>query len=69
MIECTFLLDDDYSQAEKTFHIHWKDLEVYIRDNPNITFVLYHFSQRYKKKELIEFFSKIDLKNIVPWIH
>jgi hypothetical protein len=44
-------------------------LEVYIRDNPNITFVLYHFSQRYKKKELIEFFSKIDLKNIVPWIH
>lgn len=69
MIECTFLLEDDYSQAEKTFHIHWKDLEVYIRDNPNITFVLYHFSQRYKKKELIEFFSRIDLKNIVPWIH
>lgn len=69
MIECTFIADDDLEQADKTFHLHWKHLENFIRENENITFVLYHFSQRYKKKELTDFFSKIDLKNIVPWIN
>lgn len=69
MIECTFLYDDDLDQAEKTFHIHWKDLEPFVEENPNITFVLYHFSQRYKQKELIDFFEKVELKNIFPWIN
>jgi ribonuclease Z len=69
MIECTFIADEDYDQAEKTLHIHWKDLEIYIQSHPNQIFILYHFSQRYKKKELVEFFSKKDYKNIVTWIH
>ena len=68
MIECTFLLDDDIEQADKTCHMHWKYLEKYIVSNPNQTFILYHFSQRYKKKDISEFFDKIGLKNIIPWI-
>jgi ribonuclease Z len=69
MIECTFLYDDDLNQADKTFHIHWRHIEEYIIENKDIFFILFHFSQRYKKKDLIEFFSKIKLNNIIPWIH
>lgn len=70
MIECTFLFDDDYDQADKTFHIHWKDLKVYVNENPQINFILIHFSQRYKKSEIIDFFEKeSDIKNIYPWLN
>ena len=68
MIECTFLYEDDLEQADKTCHMHWKYLEDYIKSNPNQMFILYHFSQRYKKKEVAEFFEKVELKNIIPWI-
>ncbi len=68
MIECTFILDDELEQADKTYHMHWKHLEDYVKENQDITFILYHFSQRYKKKELVEFFEKVGYKNIVPWI-
>lgn len=69
MIECTFLYDDDLEQADKTFHMHWNYLEDYIRENEKNIFILYHFSQRYKKKELLDFFEKIKFKNVVPWIN
>jgi ribonuclease Z len=69
MLECTFLLDDDLDQADKTFHIHWKYIEDYIKENQNITFILYHFSQRYKKKEITEFFANLNYQNIVAWIN
>ena len=32
MIECTFIYDEDLPQAEKTFHIHWKNLEDFIKE-------------------------------------
>jgi len=69
MIECTFIMDDEMLQAEKTFHIHWKDIEGYIKENKDKTFILYHFSQRYNTNELREFFKKQDLKNVIPWIN
>lgn len=69
MIECTFIFDDELMQADKTHHLHWKYLEGYIRDNPEKTFILYHFSQRYSKKELYEFFENIAMHNVVPWIN
>jgi len=69
MIECTFIYDDDLGQADKTFHLHWKYLEEYIRDNPDKTFILYHFSQRYSTKELNEFFEKLQFRNVIPWIN
>ena len=69
MIECTFINDDDLTQADKTFHMHFRYLEEYIRDNPEKTFILYHFSQRYSKNDLFEFFEKVNLPNVIPWIN
>ena len=72
MIECTFLYDDDYDQADKTFHIHWKDLRKFICDNSKNIFVLFHFSQRYSKTEITEFFEKeknqYQFENVIPWL-
>lgn len=68
MIECTFLYEDDVEQADKTCHMHWKYLEDYIKVNTQQTFILYHFSQRYKKNEIADFFKKVNLPNIIPWI-
>ena len=48
MIECTFLLEEDIEQSNLTKHMHWKYLYPYIKNHPNNTFVLYHFSRRYK---------------------
>jgi ribonuclease Z len=69
MIECTFILDDEIEQAEKTKHIHWKGIEDYIKENKHQMFILYHFSQRYKNKEIKDFFDKQNLDNIYPWIN
>jgi len=69
MIECTFIKDEDMEQADKTFHMHWKYLEPYVRSHPDNTFILYHFSRRYKKTEVEDFFKTIDLVNIIPWIN
>jgi len=69
MIECTFIKEDDYEQAEKTKHIHWRDLETYVKENVDMMFILFHFSQRYKKSEIIEFFEKLNYKNVYHWAH
>ena len=68
MIECTFILDDEIDQAEKTKHIHWNSLEPYIISHPQTNFILYHFSQRYKKSEIQKFFENRKLDNVIPWI-
>jgi ribonuclease Z len=68
MIECTFISDDEIEQANKTMHMHWQSLESYIVAHPNITFILYHFSQRYKRSEIIDFFALKNLPNVITWI-
>ena len=66
--ECTFLLPEDKFRADKELHIHWDDLKKIIIEHPENKFVLIHFSKRYKSEFLKEFFSKIDIPNIIPWI-
>jgi len=68
MIECTFLYEDDYEHSLTKKHIHWKSLKPYIKKNPNITFVLVHFSLRYSEHDIAEFFNKEKLPNIKPWL-
>jgi len=68
MIECTFLLADDLQQAEETQHIHWTQLHPYILSHPENTFILYHFSQRYKADEILAFFDALAIDNVIPWI-
>lgn len=67
MIECTFIDDEEEERAIETKHMHWKHLEKYVIDHPNITFILYHFSSRYKREYIDEYFKKIDLENVIVW--
>mmetsp|Transcript_8268 Transcript_8268/g.12331 ORF Transcript_8268/g.12331 Transcript_8268/m.12331 type:complete len:298 (-) Transcript_8268:73-966(-) len=67
--ECTFLYDDDLNQASVTKHCHWRTLQPYILAHPECTFILYHFSTRYKESDIIVFFAEISLPNIHPWTH
>lgn len=67
MLECTFIHEEDYEQAVATNHTHWRDLEPHVKKHSDKTFVLYHFSQRYKTAEVEEFFKTFDLPNIHVW--
>ena len=58
MIECTFIKEEDLEQADKTFHIHWKDLEPIVDKYKENNFILIHFSQRYENSWLTEFFKE-----------
>jgi len=71
MIECTFLpigVTDDIPQADKTKHIHWKYLEPVINSHPDNFFILYHFSQRYTRDEINNFFHQMNLPNVFAWV-
>lgn len=70
IIECTFLEDEHYTEAVSRKHLHWKDLEPIVKANPTNTFILGHFSCRYKDEFLIEFEQalKINYSNIIFWI-
>lgn len=68
MIECTFILDDEIKRADETKHMHWNYLKDYVNKHPDITFILYHFSSRYKPSVIDDFFKKLDIKNVIPWI-
>ena len=54
--ECTFLTEDDLSHAEEKKHMNWINLRPIIKSNPEVTFVLTHFSRKYKKEFVDEFF-------------
>jgi ribonuclease Z len=67
--ECTFIDDKEKVLEGDNKHIVWSQLKPYILKYPEITFVLIHFSQSYKNYEIIDFFNKENIKNILPWIN
>lgn len=69
IIECTFILPNDLDQAEKTKHMHWNNLFEYIKNNMHQYFMLYHFSQRYKKEFIEQHFKSINFPNIMCWLN
>jgi ribonuclease Z len=69
VIECTFLHSEDISNALEKKHICWTLLEPYVRANPNVTWILIHFSARYKKEDIEEFFAGQELSNIKLWLN
>ncbi|KAJ5066505.1 tRNAse z trz1 [Anaeramoeba ignava] len=72
IIECTFLSQENQKNAAERKHICWNDLLPYVAKNPNVTFVLIHFSFRSSDEEILEFFEKEkkanDLKNLIVWL-
>jgi len=67
MIECTFLIQNEkeIELSKKSKHTHWTELYPIIKANPNITFILIHFSNRYTNDELLNFKENINEKNII----
>ena len=70
VIECTFIEEEHYQEAVNRKHIHWMDLKPYIKSNPETTFILGHFSCRYKDEYLLEIETKFreETPNIIFWI-
>ncbi|MCA9661672.1 MAG: hypothetical protein KC486_25260 [Myxococcales bacterium] len=56
--ECTFLDDAEEARADRVGHTVWRQLRPFVRNNPNNTFVLIHFSLRHTDREVVDFFSE-----------
>jgi ribonuclease Z len=71
-IECTFIMDGEEDIAINKQHIHWKQLKPYILNHPQITFMLFHFSLKYKDEEIKEFmdieFQNNNINNVELWL-
>lgn len=62
--ECTFLHGE---QAESKGHTHWSGLKPIVEQHPEVNFVLIHWSCSHKNEEIVEFFKKEGLKNVIPF--
>jgi ribonuclease Z len=69
IMECTFLHDVDAKHAKEKKHILLSRLLPYIQSHPHITFMLCHFSTKYKDRDVVTFFKELSQHNIVPIIH
>lgn len=66
--ECTFLHPEHRETAWARKHTHFEDLRVVIEANPEVHFVLTHFSLRYSDDDVRAFFDAHPLPNITPWV-
>lgn len=71
-IECTFIKEGEEELATKKNHIHWNQLKPYVLSHPDITFMLFHFSLKYKDEEIKEImevkFEKEGINNVELWL-
>lgn len=71
IVECTFLFKEHESAAEPSGHMNWSKIKEFSEKYPKTTFVLIHWSMRYKVEEIQKFFNEIPggcPPNIYPWI-
>lgn len=64
IMECTYIYHDEISLAKKNHHIHWEEIKDIVKENSSIQFILIHFSMKYKKDEITEFFAKENVHNV-----
>ncbi len=67
VVECTFLKPEDQELAEESKHIHWDHLKSFVESNPNVLFILTHFSMRYTMAEIYSFFHVCPFSNVKVW--
>jgi len=69
MVECTFFMDEKEEVTDH--HIHWCQLKLIVRKNPDVNFILIHFSMRYTWEEIDAFFTKQkeEFPNIMAWMN
>ncbi|MES1916778.1 MAG: hypothetical protein MHM6MM_008564, partial [Cercozoa sp. M6MM] len=68
--ECTFLEDELLDWAQDAGHICWCELAPFVKQNPHTVFVLVHFSLRYTRSQIREFFDNLPgglPHNVVLW--
>jgi ribonuclease Z len=68
MSECTFLYPDQINDAKHKKHIHFDNLKNIIEANMDKTFILYHFSDRFEKEEIVNFFNQKHYNNVILWV-
>jgi ribonuclease Z len=56
-VECSFLELDDIEKAINKKHMHWQHLKNIVIAYPDVTFILMHFSARYKYVDIVKFFN------------
>ncbi|MFF5227729.1 hypothetical protein [Dactylosporangium sp. NPDC000521] len=66
---CTFLGDDQLDRARRIGHAVWSELRPIVEANPATTFVLTHFSLRHPDPEIVAFFDRQTLPNVVASAH
>ncbi len=69
IVECSYINEEDLSNATENKHMHLSNLLPVIQAHQDITFILIHFSPRYKKADVEEHFSKLDLPNVKLWLN
>jgi len=72
IVECTFFRDEDMEDTDS--HIHWNNLKPIVMNNPQVNFILVHFSMRYSWEEIEKFFEGEkegveELKNMMVWMN
>lgn len=69
--ECTYINDLSNNNVEnngkQNGHMTIKNLLVTIKKYPKVKFILFHWSKRYKMKDIDEYFEKLNIENIFPW--
>jgi ribonuclease Z len=65
--ECTFLDDAELARAQRVGHTVWSQLRPIVEAHPENLFVLTHFSLRHSDLEIVEFFEKVKLDNVLVW--
>ena len=69
VVECTFFCEKTRKNAENTMHMHWDDLKPIVESNPEVLFILIHFSLRYSALTIREFFvNATTTKNVHPML-
>lgn len=64
VVECSFLYEKNRDKAMRSKHTLWSDLKPVVVAHPDVRFILIHFSMRYSKEELVEFFKDEGLQNV-----
>ncbi|MFI6288904.1 MBL fold metallo-hydrolase [Streptomyces sp. NPDC051018] len=67
--ECTFLYDSELDRAERVGHTVWSLLRPFVEAHPETLFVLTHFSLRHSDREVVDFFAREGLPNVMVWAH
>ena len=65
MCECTLLYTEQ--QLGKKKHIHWEQLQYVVKEHPENEFILFHFSEQYREKQINKFFNEVGLSNVRPY--